>query len=305
MGRVVYAYFQANHRVVASNSQDFAKLAIELTRLANIHLIRFEELKEKRFNSYNVVVLMNKLYNSYLYFAYCLHALIKPMLISLLFAPLLPVSANELGFRGIPYRPDGVKSEAGYYTTFSDQSVVFNTQGLNCSGLVLEITRKLLNKDIPVSLAIYDRTGYPENGKDWAFGWNLIMNLSEGMSRRFLLPNGVVFDPERASAFYPLGYNIADNATWDELPNRLTRGHFYLIDFNVNGRKKGYGLIHYHVGIIHIGKNGEAWLYQTTSNSKVSNRRNLRTEEGQRSFKRDFADTGGQKRRILILEVDF
>jgi hypothetical protein len=212
------------------------------------------------------------------------------------------------GFLGLPYREDGAINENGEYTLFSDQGRRFLSPGLNCSGLVLESSRLLLGKNVTLHDAMRDRLGDSgpgaSSGEDWDFGWDLILNISEGFSRRFLLPGGIAAEPSLGTGMSPRGYDIRQDATWKELPERLTPGHFYLVSLNVEGRRAGYGLQHYHVGCIHIASTGEAWFYQTTGKSGGVNRRDLKSRQGRASFRKAFADTGGVSKKMLVLEVD-
>jgi hypothetical protein len=211
-------------------------------------------------------------------------------------------------FLDLPYREDGAINEQGEYTLFADQSRRFSSPGLNCSGLVLEVARFLLGRNISLDEAMRDRLGDSgpgaPGGEDWDFGRELILNISEGFHRRFLLPDGLVANPAETTGLAPKGYEIRLDATWKELPARLRPGRLYLISFNVEGRRKGYGLQHYHVGCLHIASTGEAWLYQTTGGSGGVNRRDMKNEQGRASFRKAFADRGDARRRILVLEVD-
>lgn len=225
-------------------------------------------------------------------------------------APISAASAPDQilpAFLGIPYRFDGAVNEFGAYSTFADQALTFPTPGLNCSGLVLAASRFVLKKNITLTQAIRDRLGdsgpQSPNGEDWDFGWDLIMNISDGFSRALLLPGGKTQDPATATGFSPRGYDIQDPATWRELPGRLQPGYLYLVSLNVDGRRKGYGLQHYHVGLIHVDSAGKAWFYQTTGKGEVSNRRDLKSPDGQASFKRAFANTGAKRKMMLVLAV--
>lgn len=211
-------------------------------------------------------------------------------------------------FLGLPYREDGAINEAGEYTLFADQTRRFSTPGLNCSGLVLEISRLLLGRNIPLHDVRRDRLADSgpgaANGEDWDFGWDLILNISEGFPRRFFLPEGQVADPSTATGFSPRGYDIQAAATWKELPARLQPGKLYLISLSSEGRRKGYGLQHYHVGCLHVAATGEAWFYQTTGKGRSANRRDLKSAGGQASFKKAFANSGKTRKMMLVLEVD-
>ena len=210
-------------------------------------------------------------------------------------------------FLGTPYRFDGAVDEFGRYSTFADPALVYPAPGLNCSGLVLASSRFLLKKNITLAQAKQDRLGDSgpgsPHGEDWDFGWDLILNISEGFSRSLLLPGGKSQDPATATGFAPRGYDIQQPSTWRELPARLQPGYIYLVSLNVEGRRKGYGLQHYHVGLIHVDSAGKAWFYQTTGKGAVANRRDLKSPEGQESFKKAFANSGNKRKMMLVLEV--
>lgn len=209
---------------------------------------------------------------------------------------------------GLPYRVDGAVNEAGEYTLFASPEKRFSTPGLNCSGLVLQLSRMLLGKNVTLAQAARDRVGdsgpKAALGHDWDFGWDLILNVSDGTSRRFLLPGGKSLPPEQADARRDRGFDCQSGATWQELSRRFTPGHIYLVSLNVEGRRKGYGLTHYHVGIVYVAGSGEAWFYQTTGKGGGANRRDLKSAAGQASFKRAFANNGKYRRMMAVLEVD-
>ena len=209
---------------------------------------------------------------------------------------------------GTPYRNDGTIDEYGRYTLFAAPERIFTSPGLNCSGLTLQGARLLLRKNFTLAEVTKDRLGdsgpNAAKGEDWDFGWDLIMNISEGFSRTLLLPGGKTMDPSGATGSAPRGYDLHADATWAELPGRLRQGHLYLASINVEGRRKGYGLVHYHVGLIHMDNAGKAWFYQTTSRGKSANRRDLNSESGRTSLKKSFADRGNERRMLLVLEVE-
>lgn len=211
-------------------------------------------------------------------------------------------------FLDIPYRTDGTVDETGAYTTFADRSRRFSTPGLNCSGLVLGMSRFLLGRNITLDEAVRDRHGDSgpgaPGGEDWDFGWDLIMNISEGLPRRWLLPGMKVAGTEGSTGSTHPGYVIQSDATWRELPGRFHPGRLYLLSLTDHGRLKGYGLQHYHVGLVLVASGGEAWFYQTTGKGAVANRRDLKSMNGVKSFRRSFADNGKTKKTVLVLEVD-
>jgi hypothetical protein len=95
---------------------------------------------------------------------------------------------------GIPYRDDGVLNNEGQFTTFNRPDRIYPSPGMNCSGLVLSVSRFLLNKNFSLTAVTRDRQnnsgpGSPL-GKDWDFGLDLILNLTEGIPRRVVMPDG-------------------------------------------------------------------------------------------------------------------
>lgn len=211
-------------------------------------------------------------------------------------------------FLGVPYRVDGAIDENGGYTAFADRGRVFSTPGLNCSGMVLGASRFLLGRNITLDEAVRDRLGDSgpgaSRGEDWDFGWDLIVNISEGRPRRWLLPGMQTAAVEGSSGSIYRGYTIQSDATWDELPGRFERDKLYLFSLTDYGRLKGYGLQHYHVGLAHVAATGEAWFYQTTGKGGKVNRRDLKSPKGIDSFRRSFADNGKTQKTVLVLEVD-
>ncbi|MDL2216964.1 hypothetical protein LJB81_04470 [Desulfovibrio sp. OttesenSCG-928-M14] len=208
-------------------------------------------------------------------------------------------------FLGLPYRPDGAVNEAGEYSLFAARDRRFDSPGLNCSGLVLAAVRFLFNRNISLDEAVRDRLGDSgpgaPMGQDWDFGWDLILNVSEGLERRFLLPGGQSLDPAAASGIEPLGWDLNDKALWRELPPCFRPGHVYLISMSMQARTAGYGLQHYHLGLAHVDSLGRAWFYQTTGRGGAANRRDLNSAKGRASFMRAFAS--GSPKKILVLEV--
>lgn len=218
-----------------------------------------------------------------------------------------PAAALE-AFLELPYRNDGAVEGNGVYTLFADPARRFESPGLNCSGFVLAACRIVLRTETTVEQAKRDRLGDSgpgsPHGEDWDFGWDVIMNVSEGFSRRFLIPGNKTIVPEQSTGFKPLGYDIQEQGIWRELPDRLLPGRLYLVSLSMKGRLKGYGLQHYHVGLIHVAPGGEAWFYQTTGKGGGVNRRDLKSAEGQASFVKAFGGTGDRRKKMLVLEVD-
>lgn len=210
-------------------------------------------------------------------------------------------------FLNVPYRINGAIDENGNYTLFNRPDALQKTAGLNCSGFVLAASRFLLGKNIPLSQATIDRLGDSgkgsPHGEDWDFGWDLILNIAEGETGHFLLPQGQIMEKSLATGFSPRGYDLHDPATWRELPDRLKPGFFYLVSFNKETNKKGYAMQHYHVALIHVNDAGQIMLYQTTGTSRKVYRRNLSDKQQRAIFLKSFANTRLHKKYILILEL--
>ncbi len=209
--------------------------------------------------------------------------------------------------QGIPYRADGAVNERGEFTLFADQKARFDDPGTNCSGFVVAACRFILKKNFTVDEVKKDRLGDsgPDArlGQDWDFGWDLILNISEGLTRTAILPGGLTADPAAGSGLNPRGFEIRAPATWEEIPRRLKPGRLYLISFSVDTARKGYKLLHYHVGLIYVTAKGRAWFYHNTGQAGRSNRRDLSTKTGRESFKKAFADNKKSSKMMFIIEI--
>ena len=225
-------------------------------------------------------------------------------------APLAACTPEQIlpQLLGIPYRGDGVVNDNGQYIIYARPETLLPTPGLNCSGLTIEAARLLLRDNIPLEDSVIDRLGDSAEtsplGHDWDFGWDLIMNISEGYPRSMLLPGGAAIDPVKSTGLSPRGFDIHGKGTWEELLPRIRAGHLYLLSFSKETSTPERPLIHYHVGVIHKAVTGEIWLYQTTHQAGKSNRRNLATPAGLRSFLSAFANQGKARKHIAIIEVE-
>lgn len=225
---------------------------------------------------------------------------------------------------GIPYRTDGVRDQAGRWTLFEHPERSFPTPGLNCSGLVYASWSMLVPTAVPVALAGRDRLGDSgpgaAMGQDWDYGFDLILNLSEGLPRRWLLPqpravrdSGAVLD----SGLNPRGFPLTSREDWRAALANLPPGHACLVSFirtvqpgrtgpikgggqiGPNGRHTGDTPLHYHVGVILPDAVGGRWLYQATPRSGVF-KMNLAAPEGMDRFLTMF---GVRDRQVLLLDV--
>lgn len=210
----------------------------------------------------------------------------------------LTAKADQL--LGIPYRADGVRDEAGRWTLFEHPEQTFPTPGLNCSGLEYSLMRLIAPSGLPARQAGRDRLGDSglacAMGQDWDFGFDLILNLSEGMPRRWLLPESrqvTSQDSGKTSQGFPLG----DQSAWKKAFSQLGPNEACLVSFSQTGRRKGYTLQHYHVGVLLPDGSGGRWLYQALPKSGVT-KLNLSDPAGMARFQGMFS--GGDKRVLLL-----
>lgn len=219
-----------------------------------------------------------------------------------------PAAAADLTARadtllGIPYRPDGVRDESGRWTLFEQPGKTFDTPGLNCSGLDFALMRLIAPGGPGIRQAARDRLGDSgpgaSMGQDWDFGFDLILNLSEGMPRRWLAPEPRALSPAD-SGKASLGFPVADRAAWKRALSQIGPNQACLVSFSQTGRRAGYTLQHYHVGVILPGAGGSRWLYQATPKSGV-HKMDLADPKGMERFLGVFS--GGDK-RVLLLSVD-
>lgn len=209
-------------------------------------------------------------------------------------------------FLRIPYRNDGTIDERGDFVTFNKPGKSFRTPGLNCSGLVLSVSRYLLMKNFTLKEAARDRQGNSGAdaplGKDWDFGWDLIFNLSDGLNRRVILPEGYDNASDSGDGQTLRGFDMHDPEAWSSVLAQMSPGHLYLVTLSKPTKKKGYQIIHYHTAFMLVGEKGEVWVYQATRRSRT-HRINLKTPQGMKRFMAQFRKSGGVSKNILILET--
>ncbi|HEY3446246.1 MAG TPA: hypothetical protein VGK67_07765 [Myxococcales bacterium] len=208
----------------------------------------------------------------------------------------VPEPLREL--MGLPYVNDEVLDENGRWTFFAKPETVADSPGLNCSGFVYAATGRLLHRTLTVAQAKRDRLGDSgpgsKLGEDWDFGWDLLMNLSDGLERRILLPEG----PKEAGldvARTEKGFVADDTAAWKKLLPQIKEGRVYLASII---RQKHGRLEHGHVAFLVRDGAGRVWLYQTLPHGK-SHRLNLTSEGGLGRLKGMF----GMGVRMFLLEV--
>ena len=209
-------------------------------------------------------------------------------------------------FLGIAFRVDGTIDEHGNYTLFSRTDNLFREPGLNCSGFILAASRLLFQKNIPLAAAARDRLGDSGAGatlgQDWDFGWDLILNISEGLERTLLLPGGAVADPAAGNGSAPLGFDLHSPETWRELPGRIRPNHLYFVSFNRLTKQRGYSLLHYHVGILIRTSEKNWYLYHSIKKRGVV-RENLGNEQNRARFLNTNANVGNTSKHMFIVEA--
>ncbi|RLA90667.1 MAG: hypothetical protein DRG20_02910 [Deltaproteobacteria bacterium] len=209
-------------------------------------------------------------------------------------------------FIGIPYRDDGVINIYGKFATWNDLSHTFNTPGLNCSGFVLSSSRFVFMKNFDPAFMKRDRLndsykGAPL-GKDWDFGWDLIMNIAEDYHPLVLLPEGKKEIPKEANGLNLRGFDIHDKRSWRKIFPMIHLDNFYLATLSKKGNK-GYIIMHHHTFCLLKDQKGAVWVY--SSSKKNPNRGVAKIEifphmQGLELFLDQFQD---EDEKILIIET--
>lgn len=197
---------------------------------------------------------------------------------------------------GIPYRVDGVEDARGRFVTFAAPEVPRATAGLNCSGLVVGAARRLLGYTGDPAPAARDRLGDSgagaPRGADWDFGWDLVLNLSEGLDRQWLTPEGP--RPLAEDAGRVRGFGVHEAPAWEALRPRLRSERVYLVVFN---RGQGARMRHHHVGVV-LKAGARVWFYQTLPGGRA-HRLDLASPPGMARLRAMF----GPGERVRILEI--
>ena len=208
-------------------------------------------------------------------------------------------------FLGIPYRQDGIVNDNGQYATFNAPDNIFNSPGLNCSGLVLAASRIILQKNLKVVDCIRDREGDSgpdaEEGHDWDFGFDLVMNISEGWPRRILSPQGTGVSEKITGKTVPT-FDLHGSAFAEELLSQILEKELYLISFSRHTTPDSPPKLHYHTGIL-VREGTNVWLYSTTTRSGKAIRHNLATEKGLARFQNSFGNAKKSYKRLTVVQV--
>ena len=204
---------------------------------------------------------------------------------------------------GIPYRDDGVTDPAGRSTLFANPTATFTTPGLNCSGFVVTASRKLLARPLPLAAMVRDRKGdsgpTSPRGQDWDFGYDLILNITDGLPRQVLTPDGATPDPDTTDTARLRGFPLHDRAAWAAVLPRIRPGTLVLAAFS---KERGGRLLFYHVGLLFADDAGHTWLYHATPGTGV-HRLDLASPAGLNALDREFAANRPGDKRILLLAV--
>lgn len=207
---------------------------------------------------------------------------------------------------GIPYREDGALDSNGHFTTFADTSQFFDAPGLNCSGLVVSVSRFLFDKNWTLQEVTRDRQGNSGAnsalGKDWDFGWDLIMNLTEGHSRRVVMPDGRVYPVEKYDGTTLTGFDLNDMQSWQRVFAQMKPGRIYLGTISKPTHQKGYRLLHYHVVMMLPDGRGGVWLYHATHRSNV-HKMNVNSQQGMNRLMSQFRGDRDNSKKILVVEA--
>lgn len=223
--------------------------------------------------------------------------MLSGLLLSLMLSASVDAAPAVSDLLGIPYVDDAVLDERGRWTFFEHPDRTAKSPGLNCSGLVTAAARRLLGRAPTLAEATRDRLGDSgadaPSGKDWDFGYDLVMNLSEGLPRRALLPDGAQ-GVESGDGRTLRGFATGDAEAWRKVLPGIVAGRLYLASLS----RKGKRLEHHHVALVLRDEVGRVWLYQTLPKGRA-HRLELTSEQGLRRVRESFAGTS-----VLLLEVE-
>lgn len=213
-------------------------------------------------------------------------------------APAQEPATKLRSLAGTPYLDDAVTDATGCTVTFRAPKRVLAARGLNCSGFVVEAARRLLAFRGAPSAAARDRQGDSgpgaAAGADWDFGYDLVLNLSEGLQRRWLTAEGPRGTEMPAQALR--GWPARDQTAWRRGLADLDPGHPGLVAFSrteTDGRRRFH-----HVAVVLKDGTGRLHLWQTLPHGGV-HRLDLDSEAG---FGR-LCTMFGPAVRVVVLEA--
>jgi hypothetical protein len=193
----------------------------------------------------------------------------------------------------------------GGWTLWADESRVFQTPGLNCSGFLLAAARLLLGENFTLEEARRDY--FQDSGKgspwgeDWDFGLDAVLNLA-GLDPPELLPEAgptlFLNDHGRPTG---LGADIHSPA-FPELLASLEEGSTHFFAVSKPDRRFPAGLSYYHNGVILVS-GGKALLYHATR-GRGTHSLNLSDPRVLGNFRKAFPPVkNGGERRMLLARV--
>lgn len=225
-----------------------------------------------------------------------------PLLLFTLLAaePEKDLTAELRGLLSIAYLNDEVRDETGRWTYFAHPELTAPGPGLNCSGFVVTASRQLLGRSPTLAEATRDRLGDSGDdapfGKDWDFGFDLVMNLSEGLPRTVLLPaSDQALDGDGIDGTSHRGFAFDDAVAWKRVLPRVRLGRVYLASLS---RHFGKGLQHHHVALLLRDSAGKVWFYQTLPKGR-SHRIEVTSPAGFATLQKMF----GHGISLLLVEV--
>ncbi len=208
---------------------------------------------------------------------------------------------------GIPYRDDGALDDHGIFTTFDKANRKFETPGLNCSGLVVSVARYLYNRNWSLPDVARDRQNNSGAGaalgEDWDFGYDLILNLTDGYNPKVIMPDNRPYDLKTADGSSLRGFDLDDSNAWRQVLSKMKPGKVYFGSISRPTNQRGYKLLHYHVVLMIPDKTGAVWLYHATRRSNV-HKMNINAAQGLNRFMSQFRGARGEEKRILVIEAD-
>lgn len=207
---------------------------------------------------------------------------------------------------GTPYRTDGTLNTMGQFTTFANPTKYFKSPGLNCSGLVLEIARRYLKSKISITdskIDIENDSGKDSHqGEDWDFGLDLIRNISKYGESDILThshhskKSGILFDGNR-------GFQLHTRANWEYILSRIKPGWLYLLSINKPLHKKGYDLLHYHVGVMQKNELSKKVFYYHTTRLGKTHKIEVSHRRGMQLFQKQFAQSPYAAKYVYLIGV--
>ncbi|CCO25443.1 hypothetical protein [Maridesulfovibrio hydrothermalis] len=209
-------------------------------------------------------------------------------------------------FEGIPYRGDGAINRFGDFTLFAQPDTRFEKPGLNCSGFTVAASRYFLKRNFALADMTIDRLADSgvgaADGQDWDFGYDLILNVTQGMERKVMLPYGKTASIKDNDGMSLRGFNLHDRAAWADVISSMRPGNLYLFSMNKPVKFKNYKLLHYHVGVIVPDGRGHIWLCHATTKGGVNKVDIAHPEKLNRVIEAN-PETDLGPRSILIIET--